>query len=52
MKREIKTLIKQISQVKASKEPQIRAPHHQGKGTPARLNTAAEKHLFGSKYST
>ena len=26
--------------------------HHSGKGTKARLNTAAEKHMFGSKYST
>lgn len=27
------------------------AKHHSGKGTRARLNTAAEKHMFGSKYS-
>ncbi len=26
-------------------------PHHSGKGTKARLNTAAEKHFFGSKIS-
>ncbi len=26
--------------------------HHSGKGTKSRLNTAAEKHFFGSKYST
>ncbi len=25
--------------------------HHSGKGTKARLNTAAEKKFFGSKYS-
>lgn len=25
--------------------------HHSGKGTRARLNTAAEKHMFNSKYS-
>ena len=25
---------------------------HQGKGTRARLNTAAEKNFFGRKYST
>lgn len=24
-------------------------PHHEGKGTKARLNTAAEKHFFGGK---
>jgi hypothetical protein len=52
MKREIKTLTKQIAEVKASKQPQIKEPHHQGKGTPARINTAAEKHFFGSKFST
>jgi hypothetical protein len=27
-------------------------PHHSGKGTRARLNTAAEKHLFNSKLSS
>lgn len=26
-------------------------PHHQGKGTKARMNTAAEKAFFGSKVS-
>jgi len=26
-------------------------PHHSGKGTKARLNTAAEKMMFGSKAS-
>jgi len=26
-------------------------PHHSGKGTKARLNTAAEKMFFNSKYS-
>ena len=25
------------------------AKHHSGKGTKARLNTAAEKHMFGRK---
>ena len=25
--------------------------HHSGKGTKARLNTAAQKNFFGSKYS-
>lgn len=49
MKREIKTLVKQIAQIK--KPPQVMQPHHQGKGTPARLNTAAEKHFFSSQYS-
>lgn len=27
------------------------AMHHSGKGTRARLNTAAEKYMFNSKYS-
>lgn len=43
----------------ASKTPDMKAlpehkemkPHHSGKGTRARLNTAAEKHFFNSKYS-
>lgn len=26
-------------------------PHHSGKGTKARLNTAAEKHFFNSQIS-
>ena len=26
-------------------------PHHSGKGTRARLNTAAEKRMFNSQYS-
>lgn len=36
----------------AAKTPSIKAlPHHSGKGTKARLNTAAEKMMFSSKYS-
>jgi hypothetical protein len=37
----------------ASKTPSIKAlpKHHSGKGTKARLNTAAEKHFFKSKVS-
>ena len=37
----------------AAKTPSIKAlpAHHSGKGTKARLNTAAEKHLFSSKGS-
>ena len=37
----------------ASKTPNMKAlpekKHHSGKGTKARLNTAAEKHMFGRK---
>lgn len=36
----------------AAKNPKPVEPKFQGKGTRARLNTAAEKHLFNSKYST
>jgi len=38
----------------ATKTPSIKAlpeKKFQGKGTRARLNTAAEKHMFNSKYS-
>ena len=37
----------------ASKTPSIKSlpEHHSGKGTKARLNTAAEKKFFGSRYS-
>lgn len=37
----------------ASKTPSIKAlpAHHSGKGTKARMNTAAEKMMFKSKYS-
>ncbi len=38
----------------AAKTPNIKAlpeKKFQGKGTRARLNTAAEKHMFNSKYS-
>lgn len=33
------------------KTPKPELPKFEGKGTRARLNTAAEKHLFNSKYS-
>lgn len=38
----------------AAKTPDIKAlpeKHHSGKGTRGRLNTAAEKSMFNSKYS-
>lgn len=37
----------------ASKTPNMKSlpQHHNGKGTKARLNTAAEKNFFGSKHS-
>lgn len=45
----------EIAKEFASKTKSIKAlpnkVHHSGKGTRARLNTAAEKHMFGSKYS-
>lgn len=44
-KKEGKVLIKKMMPVK----PVV--PKFQGKGTKARLNTAAEKHMFNSKYS-
>jgi len=39
----------QLKQMSA--KPKIETPKYQGKGTPARLNTAAEKHMFNSKHS-
>lgn len=45
-----KPQLKKMIAAKAPKPPE--APKFQGKGTKARLNTAAEKHLFNSKYST
>lgn len=42
---------KMIATKEASKTPVVSAPHHSGKGTRARLNTAAEKTFFGSKFS-
>lgn len=37
----------------AAKTPNIKAlPKYAGKGTRARLNTAAEKHMFNSRFST
>ena len=37
----------------ADKTPSIKAlpEHHSGKGTRARINTAAEKHMFNQKRS-
>lgn len=44
-KREIKKLV-------AKKElPKQVQSHHSGKGTKARINTAAEKHFFNTKSS-
>lgn len=40
-----------IPDKKALPEVKAEKPHHSGKGTRARLNTAAEKHMFGSQYS-
>ncbi len=45
--KDIKKLEKQIS----AKTPKPQEPRFQGKGTRARLNTAAEKHMFRSQYS-
>jgi hypothetical protein len=44
-KKEVKKMMVQKSEVKDMK------PHHSGKGTKARLNTAAEKIIFNSKTS-
>lgn len=44
-KKEVKVLVKKMQPAK----PQ--PPKFQGKGTAARLNTAAEKHMFNRKYS-
>ena len=45
-KKEAKILVKKMQ------PPKPQPPKYQGKGTRARLNTAAEKHLFKSNYST
>lgn len=37
--------------IKVPKAPEPEKPHHSGKGTRARLNTAAERHMFNAKYS-
>ena len=42
---------KEILKATEAKKPQAKPPKFSGKGTPARLNTAAEKHLFKSNYS-
>jgi hypothetical protein len=41
----------QMKKMKAAKTPKPVVPKFQGKGTKARLNTAAEKSFFGSKAS-
>jgi hypothetical protein len=46
-----KTEVKKIVDQKEEKKVEPK-PHHSGKGTKARLNTAAEKMMFGSRYST
>lgn len=43
-KKELKTVVKKP-------RPAPPPPKYEGKGTKARLNTAAEKHLFKSNYS-
>lgn len=45
--KDIKAISKQIEQ----KKPVNQEIRFQGKGTRARLNTAAEKHMFRSQYS-
>lgn len=49
--REIQMMERQIKQMQESKAPVQPQPHHEGKGTRARLNTAAEKLVFNSKVS-
>lgn len=44
-KKEVKSIVKK------RETPKILIQKFQGKGTRARINTAAEKHMFGSKYS-
>lgn len=46
---DLKELVKEVEKRQQPKESET--PKFQGKGTRARLNTAAEKHLFNSKYS-
>lgn len=47
----LKTELKQ--RIEAKKQPpKVAQPRFQGKGTRSRLNTAAEKHMFKSQYST
>ena len=41
--------VKQIQKAKAAPPPP--AVHHEGKGTRARLDTAAEKAMFGTRIS-
>lgn len=40
---------KELKQVTKPKSPEV--PKFQGKGTKARLNTAAEKKMFNTKHS-
>lgn len=49
----MENLSKDLAQeIKPEEEPKEERPHHSGKGTRARLNTAAEKMMFSSKFST
>ncbi len=41
----------QLKKMTKAKEPKPEIPKFQGKGTRARLNTAAEKELFNSRFS-
>lgn len=41
----------QVAKMPAIKDPLSTVPKYQGKGTRARLNTAATKMFFGSKFS-
>lgn len=44
----LKTVLKERMKPKQEVKPETK---YQGKGTKARLNTAAEKNMFNSKYS-
>lgn len=47
---EIKLMEMQLEKARP-KPTKVEAPHHSGKGTRARLNTAAEKHIFNQRSS-
>lgn len=47
--KEIKQKVKKTEQVSKMQVPHVE--HHSGKGTRSRLNTAAEKKMFNSRYS-
>ena len=48
---ELKILEEQRKQNPPQDKQEPPRPHHSGTGTRARLNTAAEKLFFGSKFS-